>query len=130
MSAAILLITHEELGTCMIDVACEILNCSKTRPHLIEVPYGGNPDEILKQAQAMIDKIDQGDGIIILTDMYGSTPSNIAKNLIHPNTHVIAGLNLPMLVRVMNYHDKPMDIIIEKAISGGKEGIVLSEIKS
>jgi PTS system ascorbate-specific IIA component len=69
--------------------------------------------------------LDQGDGVIVLTDMFGSTPSNIATALTRDNEHVtvIAGVNLPMLVRLMNYPRLSMAQLKDKALSGGREGI-------
>jgi PTS system ascorbate-specific IIA component len=126
MSPAILLITHEKLGACMSQIACKLMNCDKSKPHLIEVPDKCNPDDILEQARLLVNKLDQGGGLVILTDIYGSTPSNIAHKLINDNVRVITGLNLPMLIRVMNYSENSLDEIIEKAVSGGRDGIVLS----
>ena len=73
----------------------------------------------------MIEQLDQGDGVLILTDMYGSTPGNIACALGQNNrVAVVAGLNLPMLVRVLNYPQLDLHTLAEKAESGGRIGIV------
>jgi PTS system ascorbate-specific IIA component len=127
MSPAILLITHEKLGSCIAQIACKLLNCEKSKPHLIEVPDKSNPDNILEQAKSLVSDIDQGGGVIILTDIYGSTPSNIAQKLVNKNVRVITGLNLPMLIRVMNYSEDTLDVIVDKAVSGGIDGIMLSK---
>ena len=79
----------------------------------------------MQRARAAVRELDQGDGVIVLTDMFGSTPSNIATALKRDNEHVtvIAGVNLPMLVRLMNYPRLGMVQLKDKALSGGREGI-------
>jgi mannose PTS system EIIA component len=91
----------------------------------LEVNNSCNPDEMTKQAQALIDQLDTGDGVLVLTDMYGSTPSNIAARLLTAGrVNVVAGINLPMLVRVLNYAGLSLDEVTLKAVSGGNDGIV------
>ncbi|OZB83772.1 MAG: PTS fructose transporter subunit IIA, partial [Halothiobacillus sp. 13-55-253] len=69
--------------------------------------------------------LDQGDGVLVLTDMYGSTPSNIAHRLKEKNrVHVISGVNLPMVVRAMNYPQLNLADMTERVASGGREGII------
>ena len=70
-------------------------------------------------------KLDHGQGVLILTDIYGSTPSNIACALsTKENVRIISGINLPMLIRVLNYPNLELDELVLKAISGGQEGIM------
>jgi PTS system ascorbate-specific IIA component len=72
-----------------------------------------------------VEQLDQGDGVLVLTDIYGSTPSNIASHLSsRPGVQVVAGLNLPMLLRVLNYARLDLATLAEKAVSGGREGVV------
>jgi PTS system ascorbate-specific IIA component len=70
--------------------------------------------------------LDDGDGVLVLTDMYGSTPSNVASSLGREDrVVVVAGLNLPMLVRVLNYPEDSLSALAEKAVSGGNRGILI-----
>ena len=72
-----------------------------------------------------IQRCDQGEGVIILTDLFGGTPSNLAISLMKSeNVEVIAGVNLPMLIRALTYREKPLATLITKAISGGCEGVL------
>jgi PTS system ascorbate-specific IIA component len=76
----------------------------------------------------MISQLDQGQGVLVFTDMYGSTPSNIAYSLAQRGrVNVISGINLPMLIRALNYQIMDLDMLTEKAVSGGKEGIICCE---
>ena len=70
-------------------------------------------------------EIDQGDGTLILTDMYGSTPSNIACDTSERHDiRIVSGLNLPMLIRVLNYPHLSLNELEQKAITGGQDGVV------
>ncbi len=71
-----------------------------------------------------IAELDQGEGVLALTDLYGSTPCNVVSKLIQQhNLRIVTGLNLSMLIRVMNYPDLDLDELAQKAVSGGREGI-------
>jgi PTS system mannose-specific IIA component len=63
--------------------------------------------------------------VLVLTDVYGATPSNMAANLLDPGrVEGVAGVNLPMLVRALTYRQEPLKIVVSKAISGGVEGVM------
>jgi PTS system ascorbate-specific IIA component len=80
---------------------------------------------MLPQARNLVKELDAGDGVLILTDMYGGTPSNMAAKLVAPGkVEAVAGVSLPMLIRVLNYRDRDLQTIVTKAISGGCEGVM------
>lgn len=96
--------------------ACVAIACSQR----------DDPDEVLAIARATANQLDQGEGVLILTDIYGSTPANIALRVATaPQTRVVAGVNLPMLIRILNYRRLPLSELITKAVSGGHDGILL-----
>jgi PTS system ascorbate-specific IIA component len=73
----------------------------------------------------MLQLVDAGDGVLIMTDLYGATPSNIATKLLVPGRiEGLAGVNLPMLLRALTYRDKGMETLITRAISGGRDGVL------
>ncbi len=93
----------------------------------LSVSASCNPEQGLAKAVEACTQIDNGDGVLVLTDIFGSTPSNICNKLqddITTRTHIIAGLNLPMLIRVLNYPQLSLDKLIEKALSGAHDGII------
>jgi PTS system mannose-specific IIA component len=84
-----------------------------------------DPRLLLPQAQNMVRELDSGAGVLILTDMYGGTPSNMASKLVAPGkVEAVAGVSLPMLIRVLTYRDRDLQTIVVKAISGGCEGVM------
>jgi PTS system mannose-specific IIA component len=124
MSIALLLVTHGDIGKAIHDAAVSVIGSSPLRTQYLSINQGCRPEEMLNTAKAMISKLDTGDGVLILTDMYGSTPSNIACALQDRNVAVIAGLNLPMLIRILNYPNLPLSRLVNKAVSGGQEGVI------
>jgi PTS system ascorbate-specific IIA component len=83
-----------------------------------------NPDQIKAEAHQLVENLDEGEGVLVFTDMHGSTPSNIAYSLAERGrVNVVSGLNLPMLIRTLNYLDLDLKTLTEKAVSGGREGI-------
>jgi PTS system mannose-specific IIA component len=125
MSVAILLITHNDLGASLVDTATKMLGRCPLVTETLAVALDGDPDQIQTRAQGLVDHIDQGDGVLVMTDMFGATPSNIANRLLGGRVAVVAGLNLPMLVRALNYAHLGLADLSEKARSGGCDGVIL-----
>ncbi|MDH5765803.1 MAG: PTS sugar transporter subunit IIA [Gammaproteobacteria bacterium] len=131
MSVGLLLITHVGVAKNLLDTADRMLGSYTTKIKTIEVPLDAETESISNQARQLLEELNQGHGILILTDLYGSTPSNIACNLITtPDIQLVAGINLPMLVRTLNYPDLTLDELVNKAISGGKDGILQCTCKT
>lgn len=121
----ILIIAHGNIGESLIHSATHVMG---TRPALLEqlgIGMHDDPGVILPQAQQLVKKLDEGQGVLILSDIYGATPCNIVSKLVQPG-HVegVAGVNLPMLVRTLTYRNGNIAKLVEKALSGGREGVV------
>lgn len=121
----IFLITHGTLGESLIQCACHVLN--KRPPQLVQLGLSAQDDPLdaLPIARQMLDWVDSGKGALILTDIFGATPSNVAQKLIATDrTEAIAGVNLPMLLRVLNYRERDMQTLVQRAVSGGCDGVL------
>jgi len=121
----ILIIAHGSLGESLIHCASHVFGGHP--PHLahMDVALHDEPATLLPRAQALLKQLDQGDGVLVLSDMYGATPCNISCSLIElGHVDVVAGVNLPMLVRVLTYRNEPLPVLVEKAISGGRDGVI------
>ncbi|MEJ2610442.1 MAG: PTS fructose transporter subunit IIA [Candidatus Thiodiazotropha sp.] len=120
----LLLITHNHLGEALLETANKMFDGAPLPVEILPVNYDCNPDRLKLLARAAVDRLDGGQGVLVLTDMYGSTPSNIAHGLAEDGrVNVISGINLPMLVRTLNYQTLDLVSLTEKAVSGGREGI-------
>jgi PTS system ascorbate-specific IIA component len=128
MAVGLLLVTHNQIGRDLLDTAASMLGGVPLPHDALEVRQGGDPDVLREQAASLRAALDEGDGVLVLTDMFGSTPSNIAVDLLqHPQCEVITGLSLPMLIRVLNYPGLGLQELVNKALSGGHDGILLCE---
>lgn len=119
------LITHTTYGESLIQCACHVLN--KRPPQLVQlgVALQDDPLDLLPQAEQMLAWADSGGGVLVLTDVFGATPSNIAMKLLKPGIiEGVAGVNLPMLLRALTYRDKDMATLVTKAVSGGRDGVL------
>ena len=121
----ILIIAHGSLGESLMHCANHVFGGHPPHVATIGVALHDEPATILPQAQALIKELDQGEGVLVLSDMYGATPCNVCCRLLEPGrVDVVAGVNLPMLVRALNYRNEPLSVLVEKAISGGREGVI------
>jgi len=126
MSVGLLVITHEHLAENLVTTALDMLGPERLCIEALSVAHHDDMDEMQARALECCRILDQGDGILVLTDVYGSTPSNIACQLCKQlNSKVIAGVNLPMMMRVLNYPQLSLDELAEKALSGGRDGILV-----
>jgi PTS system ascorbate-specific IIA component len=125
MTVGILLVSHNNIGTELINTAKQMLSCCPLPTRVLSIRTSDNPEDLRKAMNDDLVSLDQGHGILILTDMFGSTPSNIACAVSdRRDIRIVSGLNLPMLVRVLNYPALSLDEIEQKALSGGQEGVV------
>ena len=123
MSVSLLVITHDEIGQSLVDTATTMLGTKPMHVDVLSVSTDDNPDTLVETAQRLISSNEAG--TLVLTDMYGSTPSNIAcKLMLNDKVRVVGGINLPMLVRVLNYPRLSLDDLVHKAVSGGMDGVV------
>ena len=120
----ILIIAHGTLGESLIQCASHVMGGRPPRLLQLGVSMHDDPTRVVQQAEDMVRQLDQDDGVLVLTDVYGATPSNIAARLLVPG-HVegLAGVSLPMLVRALTYRNEPLRTVLAKAMSGGVEGV-------
>lgn len=125
MTVSVLLMTHENIGEILLQTVRRVLEVCPLQTRCLPVPFDSDPDEVQQEATQMIKAMDKGDGVLILTDMYGSTPSNIAHRLSEEGkVMVVSGLNLPMMIKVMNYPNLNLQQLVDRAIEGGKNGVL------
>jgi PTS system ascorbate-specific IIA component len=126
MAVGILLITHPGIGSALVDVATRLLRQLPLRTEAFELAFDADLDAALPQASAALRRVDGGEGVLILTDLYGASPSNLAAKVARLGTPVrrVSSLNLPMLLRVMNYADLPLEQLPAVAAAGARNGVV------
>ncbi|WP_035383284.1 PTS fructose transporter subunit IIA [Ferriphaselus sp. R-1] len=124
----ILLVTHNGLGDSLLDCVRHVLRTLPSHLRSLSVYEDDDPAQKEAEGQALIAELDTGDGVLLLTDMFGATPSNIARRLCQ-SEHVkgVAGVNLPMLLRISCCCDKPLAEMAQRALEGGRECIVFMD---
>ncbi|MCP3687960.1 MAG: PTS fructose transporter subunit IIA [Gammaproteobacteria bacterium] len=130
MNTALLMVTHNNIGQTLIDTATSMLACNPVLATNISIPVCLEPQGLGYQADRVregIAKLNTGDGVLVLTDVYGATANNLARYFAseEDNVEVVSGVNLPMLIRVINYHQQPLKQLAVIAIEGGRQGIQL-----
>ena len=126
MACGILLITHPGVGSALLAVATTLLRNLPLRAEAFEVPFDADLEHLLPASSAALRKVDGGDGVLVLTDLYGASPSNLASRLARLGTPVrrVSALSLPMLLRVMNYSEQGLDELPATAAAGARNGVI------
>ena len=129
MSVALLLITHEHIADNLLSTVYNILNKAIDNTTAVEVPMDAPVEQITAQINKQLKTLNTSNGILILTDLVGSTPFNIASQINNEqsDTRLISGLNLPMLLKLSNYRELPLIELTDIAIIGGQSGINIHE---
>ncbi len=124
--AGILLVTHNGLGDSFLSCVQHVFGSVPTNVMVLAIQGNDDPQRKEEEGRALIAHLDDGSGVMLLADMFGATPSNIGRRLCQlPNVVGVAGLNLPMLIRVVYNQSKPLQEIARIALEGGHESIVL-----
>jgi len=129
MTCGILLVTHPGVGTALLDVATRLLRQLPLKTEALEVPFDADLDALLPLASAALRRVDGGDGVLILTDLYGASPANLAGQLARLGTPVrrVSAGTLPMLLRVMNYPEQGLDQLPATAAAGTRNGAIVDD---
>lgn len=121
----ILLITHGSYGEALVQNVSHVLN--KRPPQVMQLGLTSQDDplDMLPMARDMLSLVDKGDGVLILTDIFGASPANLALKLLERGrVEGLTGVNMPMLLRALTYRDKGMETLLVRARDGGRDGII------
>jgi PTS system ascorbate-specific IIA component len=121
----VLLISHGAIGESLLSSAESILGRKPARVAALGVSRNDDPDAVLVRAREMAARLDDGSGVLVLTDMFGATPCNVAARLLTDGRiEGVSGVSLPMLVRVLSGRGGSLPAAVQRALSGGAEGVV------
>jgi mannose PTS system EIIA component len=125
MSIGLLLITHDGIGSSLLQTMIGMFGSCPLRVESLSIPNDCDLAAAKAEAARLAAALDRGDGVLVLTDMFGSTPGRIAASLSREgDINVLAGVNLPMLVRVFNYAQLDLQQVTEKALEGGRNCVI------
>ena len=124
MSVGIVIVTHGDTGAALLEVAEFILG--ESMAEIAFVPFRQSGDELttIVEVRAALARADSGDGVLVLTDLIGASPSNSVADVLEAHSGVmVAGLNLAMLMSVWNYRREPLGLLARKAVESGRRGV-------
>ncbi|HUH93694.1 MAG TPA: PTS fructose transporter subunit IIA [Casimicrobiaceae bacterium] len=125
----ILIVCHGSLASSLAAAVTHVLGSRPAQFETLSVGAKDDPSLLLPRAREMVQGLDTGEGVIVFSDIFGATPCNLAsKLLVAGHVELVAGVNLPMLVRALTYRDRDLDTMIKKAISGGCDGVLRVEV--
>lgn len=125
----IVLIAHQPLASAFASSAAHVYACApdvaSQQLAFLDVAPGVDLTAAVADARRLVAGVDRGRGVLVLTDAFGATPGNVASQLAEPGrVAVVAGLNLPMLLRTLCYRDDTLAATVEKALAGGTQGVL------
>ena len=121
----VLIVTHGEIGTALLHSASQILGSPPPQVATLSVWRQDDPDDLVLRAQELLQGIDDGEGVLVLTDIFGATPGNVVSRLLQDGRiEGVSGVSLPMLLRILSKRNGPLSAIVQRALSGGAEGVV------
>ena len=123
MKVGILLVTHSDIGKQLLLTATSVFGKNPFQVELLSVDNYDQPNDVKELAEKYVKFLDNGAGVLVLTDIIGTTPSNIASSINHEKIKVVAGLNLSMILNVFNYPENSLDQLSIKALEGGIQGV-------
>ena len=126
MSVGVLLLAHGAIGDELLAAVRTVMGPVSLRAQSVSLDMSADALAFAAAAAKALRGLDEGQGVLVLTDLYGSTTSNVAENLRHEGVRYqrVSGLNLPMLLRVFNYAEQDLDDLARTAASGGRSGVV------
>ena len=129
MACGILLGTHPGIGATILSNAGLLVRPLPLKAEAFDVPLDADLEALLPLASAAMRRVDGGDGVLVLTDLYGASPSNLAAQLARLGTPVrrVSALSLPMLLRVMNYSEQGLDQLPATAAAGTRNGAIIDD---
>lgn len=131
MTVNVFLVTDERVGNALLKTVSKTFGELPLPAKAITIDYKRDPEQWVKKLCRLRKNLNKNDEVLVLTDVPGSTPCKISQKFLQmchsAHVKVIAGINLPMLMRVMNYPSLDLHQLAQKAVSGGKEGIVSFE---
>ena len=121
----VLIVTHGDIGTSLLTSANQILGSEQKQVATLSVWRADDLDDLVLRARELMESLDSGDGVLVLTDIFGATPGNVVSRLLQDGRiEGVSGASLPMLLRVLTSRNGSVAGAVKRALSGGAEGVV------
>jgi len=124
MSVGIIIVTHGKTGEALIEEAGFVLGTVLDDIFFVAFKHSEDVNSDISEIRSCIEKADSGDGVLVLTDLMGASPSNLVADVLEEyHAVMVTGVNLGMLIRVCNYRDKTLELVVRKAVEGGRGAV-------
>jgi PTS system ascorbate-specific IIA component len=121
----VLVVTHGSIGEALLTSATQILGNPQPQTATLSVWRQDDPDDLVLRARELLDSLDAGDGVLVITDIFGATPGNVVSRLLEDGkVEGVSGASLPMVLRVLTSRNGSLAAAVRRALSGGAEGVV------
>ncbi|MBL8389595.1 MAG: PTS fructose transporter subunit IIA [Hydrogenophaga sp.] len=120
----ILIVAHAPLASALRACVLHVFPDAGSAVAALDVPPNAPPEESLAQARVLVRQLDTPQ-VLVLTDVFGATPCNVANKLVDGvRSKLIAGVNLPMLLRTVSYRHESLDALVSRAMVGATQGVI------
>ena len=124
MNTGILLIAHAPLASALRECVLHVFPDAGAALAALDVPANEDPEITRLAAKALLAGL-AAPQTLVLTDVFGATPCNVAQKVVDgSHSKLVAGVNLPMLLRIVNYRSEPLDVLVTRALAGGSQSIM------
>jgi mannose PTS system EIIA component len=121
----VLIVSHGDIGTSLLTSASQILGEPPAQTATLSVWRADDVDDLVLRARELMESLDSGDGVLVLTDIFGATPGNVVSRLLEDGRiEGVSGVSLPMLLRVLTGRNGSLAAAVKRALTGGSEGLV------
>ena len=127
--AGIIIVAHTPLASALLEFVEHIYGQVPEHIFSVNVPPHEDSKITLNKLQELVDTLHSENEVLVITDIMGATPSNVASRLMNKSNHgreiqVLTGVNLPMLLRAVSHRHEPLSEIVEKSLQGGQQGVM------
>ncbi|WP_138513660.1 PTS sugar transporter subunit IIA [Rhodoferax bucti] len=124
MNTGILLVAHAPLASALRECVLHVYPDAGAALVALDVPAHEDPEVTRRAAKALLTGLGAPQ-VLVLTDVFGATPCNVAQKVVDGfHSKLVAGVNLPMLLRIVNYRSEPLDVLVTRALAGGSQSIM------
>lgn len=124
MSVGVVIVTHGNTGSAMVEDAGFVLGHAPENVICVSANQSPDLDQSRDRIRSAIGEAESGSGVIVLTDLMGASPSNLVAGMLEDfHAVMVTGINLGMLIRVINYRDKSLELVVRKAVEGGQRSV-------
>jgi mannose PTS system EIIA component len=120
----IVLVAHAGIGEALLETASGVLGSRPDQVEAVSVPFCGDLAKYQSALDSSLNRVDSGDGVLLLADILGASPCNLAQRGENHRIGVVTGLNLGMLLKVIDNRKNDLDELVDHAVRAGQRSVI------